>query len=186
MAYTTSKTLLRQIQNGDNTAWSNFYIIYTPLIKSCGRKYNIEDSNLDDLVQIVMLKLFEKQAVSTYDPQKGKFRTYMGRIIFNTIMDIKRINIPVATSDIVDISAVNNDIQVMIENEWQEYAYKEAMLLLRQRVSEDVFQAFQMLTEHNMEPQSVADFLKLPLRHVYDAKARCKRMLTEILETLDA
>lgn len=183
MAYTTSKTLLNQIQNGSETAWCNFYLIYTPLIKACGRKYSIDDNDIDDLVQIVMVKLFEKQVIASYDPSKGKFRTYMGRIIFNTIVDMKRKNNPIP--DDIDVPVANDAIQEMIENEWKDYVFKEAMLLLRQRVSEDVYQAFQMLTEHNMEPQQVADFLNVPLRHVYDAKARCKRMLAEILKTLD-
>lgn len=183
MAYTTSKTLLQQIQGGSETAWYNFYVIYTPLIKACGRKYEIDDSELDDLVQEIMLKLFEKQALTTYDPQKGKFRTYFGRIIFNTIMDLKRRQKPLP--DTVDEPVAHDDIQEMIDNEWNDYACKEAMLILRQRVDENVYQAFQMLTEHNMEPQAVADFLNMPLRHVYDAKARCKRILTEILQGLD-
>jgi len=183
MAYTTSKTLLMQIQSGDSSAWSNFYLIYTPLIKSCGYKYNIDSSEQDDLVQNVMVKLFEKQALASYDPQKGKFRTYLGRIIFNTIMDMKRKVVPV-TDEVAEVVS-HDDIQEMIENEWKNYAYKEALLLLRQRVSEDHYQAFQMLTEHGMQAQAVADFLQMPLRHVYDAKARCKRMLTEILATLD-
>ena len=60
MAYTTKKSLLEAIRRGDEISWHEFYETYRPLIVVRGRDCKLNSAEIDELVQAVMLRFFDR------------------------------------------------------------------------------------------------------------------------------
>jgi len=59
MAYTTKKSLLSKIKQGDEIAFIDFYKIYTPLILLRGSDYKLSATEKNDLIQETVLSIFK-------------------------------------------------------------------------------------------------------------------------------
>lgn len=81
MGYTTKKSLLEAIREGDEVSWFEFYETYRPLIILRGNDYRLSSVELEDLCQLVLLDLFKAGRRFRYDPAKGRFRDYLRRVI---------------------------------------------------------------------------------------------------------
>ena len=96
MAFTTRKSLLGKVRNGDEVSWKEFYSAYKPLILLCGRDCHLTEDENEELVQRVMCEVFQRDIIGKYDPDKvpdsvtfhynpvkGHFRHYLKGIIRN-------------------------------------------------------------------------------------------------------
>jgi RNA polymerase sigma-70 factor (ECF subfamily) len=90
----TNPSLLRRLQNvQDHRAWEKFFSTYEPLLRNYARKRNRErgmgwcDSDVDDLVQEIVIKLYRKMPTFRYDPARGKFRVWLWRVTVNAMTD---------------------------------------------------------------------------------------------------
>ena len=182
MAYTTNQSLLYAIKNGDGVSWQIFYETYRPLIVYCGmQKLNAEET--DDLVQNVMIKVFNAQKNFSYDPAKGLFRDYLGRIIRNEIVNIMRERPMESCSDTIP-DFPDDHFTPMWHKQWEEHLWRMALEELKQRVSERTFQAFDLYALQGMLPEETAAFLDVTIIQVYKAKTRCKDLLQQIIRDL--
>ena len=73
--------LERAVDLEDQQAWEDLASHYRALIYRVAKDYRITDTDADDLVSEVMITLSQK--ISTYDRSKGKFRSWLGRIMQN-------------------------------------------------------------------------------------------------------
>ena len=64
MAYTTKKSLLEAIHEGDEVSWHEFYETYRPLIVVRGRDYKLNVAEIDELEA---QGIQEDDLVSIYD-----------------------------------------------------------------------------------------------------------------------
>ena len=78
--YTTRKSLLDQVQAGNEEAWREFYRKYRGMIVAIGRNRHLSEEECDELLQDVMRIFWKRMDRFTYDPDKGKFRGYLSRI----------------------------------------------------------------------------------------------------------
>ena len=177
MAYTTRKSLLLAIGRGDEVSWEEFYRTYRPLIVFCagGR---IAPSEIDDLIQTVMLKVFRSGDRFRYDPAKGKFRDYLGRIVNNAIVDMLRKRRSAAAAE---IPLEDDAFAAAWQTEWSRHVFEQAVAELRCRVSPPTFQAFDLYVLQKQPPAKVAAFLGLDIARVYKAKLRCLGILRRIV-----
>lgn len=182
MAYTTDQSLLEAIRNGDGVSWEQFYDTYRPLILFCG-KAHLNPAELDDLMQTVMLKVFQAGKHFSYDRTKGRFRDYLGRIIHNAIVDILRKR-PRGEIHGEPPECAWDSFEAEWQEEWRKHLLTQAMEILKGRVTEKTFQAFDLYAGQGMDPRRVADFLRVDVTHVYKAKMRCSLMLRDLLAEL--
>ena len=90
MANTTRKTLLSKIRAGNTIGWQEFYDIYKMPIVTMTHKYGWDSTDTPDLIQQVMLAVFNNGKFS-YDQEKGtKFRAWLGTITRYKMNDIFR------------------------------------------------------------------------------------------------
>jgi RNA polymerase sigma-70 factor (ECF subfamily) len=182
MAYTTNQSLLYAIKNGDGVSWQVFYETYRPLIVFCGTQH-LHADEVDDLLQNVMIKIFNAQKNFTYDPAKGLFRDYLGKIIQHEIINILRAR-PAESLSAADGRELDDSFEKMWLAQWEAHLFHMAETELKNRVSEITFQAFDLYALQGMPPKSVAKFLGLTISQVYKAKTVCKAIMQEIVEEL--
>ena len=180
MAYTTRGSLLLAIGRGDEISWREFYDTYRPLIVFCagGR---IAPSEIDDLIQTVMLKVFRSGEHFRYDPAKGRFRDYLGRIVDHAIVDMLRKRRPPTPAAAVLCGSGEDAFMSAWNAEWERHIFAQAHAELRNRVSPATYQAFDLYVLQNQPPVKVAAFLGVDISHVYKAKLRCIDILRRIV-----
>lgn len=183
MAYTTRKSLLLAIGRGDEISWEEFYETYRPLIVHCAAG-RIAPNEIDDLIQMVMFKVFRSAEYFRYDPAKGKFRDYLGRIIDHAIVDMLRKRLRTPDADSLPAEAAEDAFSARWNAEWERHIFDQALGELRGRVSPTTFQAFDLYVLQKQPPAKVAAFLDLDVSRIYKAKLRCLDILRRIVAEL--
>lgn len=187
MAFTTRKSLLAKIKQGDEISWDEFYSTYRPLIFLRGGDLGLTQTEKEELVQVVMLDFFKGSQDFHYDRSKGRFRDYMRAIISNHAISIlrKRRNSEVALEDSHDFIQPNDMEQVWTE-EWQSHMRNMAMEELKNCVEPVTYQAFFMYAIQGQKSKDVAEFIGIALNSVYVAKNRCIEQLKQIIAEMEA
>ena len=87
----TRQTLIQKICNQyDDDAWNDFVSLYKGYIYIVIRKMNIPHDQVADLLQEILLKLWNKLPEFKYEPNKAKFRTWLNRITKNHVLNYLR------------------------------------------------------------------------------------------------
>ena len=88
---TTQATLLENLRDGsDPSAWEEFFARYWPLIYGSARRRGCSEHTAEEVVQEVMLKVFRHRDVFRYDPQRGRFRDWLGKLVRNQLAEHRR------------------------------------------------------------------------------------------------
>ena len=85
--YTTKTDLINKLASGNETGWQEFENTYRGLIVSVALKHGVSVADTDDIIQVVMLALFNNGKFNYSREKHGKFRTYLGGIIRHKIAD---------------------------------------------------------------------------------------------------
>jgi len=86
----TSSALLRRLGDwGDNLAWGEFVARYSPLVRSCCRRFGLDDDTTEDLCQQVWVDLTRRIVTFRYDPG-GSFRGWLRRFCRSRAVDLLR------------------------------------------------------------------------------------------------
>ena len=182
MAYTTKKTLLEAICSGDEVSWQEFYETYRSLIVVRGRDYKLNVAEIDELVQAVMLRFFDRSKSFVYDRSRGRFRDYMGVMIYHCALNIirqRRRN--QVDCDSVELEVCDRDLW---QEEWQQHILTLALKQLKLQLAESTYQAFEFYALRGGAPEDVAKFLNIPVNMVYVAKSRALAKLRKIVRQL--
>ncbi len=183
MSYTTRKSLLNGVHDGDEKAWLQFQSFYRPLMRICGHDYKLTEEEIQDLQQEVLYEVFKADIAGKFDSRKGRFRDYLRTIIQRKAFVILKQRMP---SDIpafvTDESIVSMDAQW--EDEWRRFIMENALDELKDNVCEKIFMAYDLYVNKGLPPEKVADILQITPNQVYIAKTRCVQMLKEIVDRL--
>lgn len=194
MSNTTRKTLLSKIRACDTIGWQEFYEIYKIPIVAMTNKYGWDSADTPDLIQQVMLAVFNNGKFS-YDPEKGtKFRAWLGTITRNKMNDMFRKKcrkdkntIPVSRKDKED-----SDMDIPVDEfekkwaaEYAKHVFAQAMEQLKLEVEPATYQAFEMLTIQGASASEVADATGISVDNIYLLKNRCINRLKRIKKELD-
>ena len=177
---TTSKTLLDKIASGDEISWDEFYLKYAPIVKALAKFKGLDANAADDVCQQVMLQFFKQSKTFKFDPNIAKFRTYFGRIVNSKLCSYFRKAREMSSEDL-DLIPVDAETEKLFMDEWRKAVLKEAEQELKQRVSPETFQAYELYAVQNRPVKKVAEYLDCTENQVYQAKKRCFKMMREIL-----
>ena len=91
MKSSASATLLYRLRDGrDGLAWDEFFQRYWLLIYSYASRRGCSSHTAEEIVQDVMLKLFERKDVFRYDPERGRFRDWLATVVRNKVAELRR------------------------------------------------------------------------------------------------
>ncbi len=186
MTYPTSKALLDGIRVGDNVSWDEFYRRYHNLIRAVGVAQKLSASECDELVQNVMLYFFQGSEHFQYDPSKGRFRSYLGKVIIHKAYDImrKRSDFATLSDDDSEEELDEFSFKWIWDKEWRNYIFTRAMEVFKSEVDPRMYQIFQL---HVLEDQSavkVAEHFGITANSVYIIKSRALAKLKKIVKQI--
>lgn len=181
MAYTTRKSLLNGLHDGDETAWEQFQEFYRPLIRICGHDYKLTEEEIQDLQQEVLLEVFKADVVGKYDQKRGRFRDYLRTIIHRKALVVLNRRLPILSQDDTEIEST---MLKEWDEEWHAFILETAMDELKELVSETSFLAYDLYVNQKFPPDQVAKMLSITTNQVYIARTRCIQQLKEIVKKL--
>ena len=141
-AYVTRKTLLmRACNQDDDKAWEDFVYYYKSFIQMVICQLLIDKSHCEDLQQDILVKLWKR--LKSYDESKSKFRTWLSRVIRNTVLNYIRDNakskniLAPETENLLDPES-ENELNEHIQAEWEVYITNLALERIKNLFSENI------------------------------------------------
>jgi RNA polymerase sigma factor (sigma-70 family) len=184
----TRATLLERLQNGhDALVWDEFFERYWRLIYAYARRCNCSEHTAEEVVQDVMLKVFEQKEFFQYDPARGRFRDWLGTVVRNKVAEIRR----KPSERIRAMGGDSNTVCLELQSDndspddlWGS-AFEEALLIVlldvvRREMTPRAYLAFELFTIHNMPGGKVAQHTGLTRNGVYRAHKRAIQRLKEL------
>jgi len=188
MTSETRPTLLERLrEGGDALAWDEFFQRYWRLIYAFAMKRGCSDQTAEELVQDVMLAVFEKRDVYRYDPQRGRFRDWLGTVVRNKLADRRRRpseRIRAWGGDSQNRLAELEADDVQPDAAW-EAAFEDALLaalldVVRREMNPRTYQAFELFTLYEVPAAKVAKTTGLTPNAVYQARKNVLKRLRQL------
>ncbi|MBE6358120.1 MAG: sigma-70 family RNA polymerase sigma factor [Lentisphaerae bacterium] len=181
--YTTRSTLLHKLQNNDSVGYQEFYTVYRNLIYSTALKSGVPAADTDDIIQAVMLGIFNNGSFLYSKTKHGLFRTYLGGVIHHKICDYFR-NCPPAPEKAAPEEKARADFEEIFNAEYRSNLLELAIDELRRKVQPEVFETFELCFRRNLSDKEVAMLLNAKPNTVTIRKKRCLETLRTIITQL--
>ncbi len=184
----TRITLLHRLRNGtDQLSWEDFFARYWPLIYLSAKQRGCSDNTAEEVVQDVMLVVFQQKDVFQYDPARGRFRDWLGTVVKNKVAQYRRR--PAERARPVGSEGDNALNQIpdqgfSPETAWEE-AYEHALLAVlldtvRQEINPKTYLAFELSALGDVSGKQVSDITGLSRNAVYKSYKRVLKRLIEL------
>jgi RNA polymerase sigma factor (sigma-70 family) len=187
LAYTqTHATLLTRLADSrDQSAWDEFCARYGDLIRGFCRHYGLQNADIDDVTQDVLLSLSKSLPNFTYDPTKGKFRSYLKTVVIHASQRRLLQRQPRSGLENVESTtraeAADAQVDAKWESEWRHYHLRLAMRTIRAEFNEADLEAFERYAVAGEDAKRISDELTMTLDQVYQAKSRITRRLAALI-----
>ena len=88
----TSLSLLHRLRHApESESWNRLVDLYAPLLRAWLRKYDVQDSDADDLAQEVLLAVSKDLGKFEHGGQPGSFRGWLKAILVNRLRKFWRV-----------------------------------------------------------------------------------------------
>ncbi len=180
----TRESLLIQLRDTENReSWFEFAAIYRPMVYRMARRRGLQDADAQDLAQRVLLAVAGAISEWKSDPERGRFRSWLGRVARNAIIDTFRREKPDSGqggSTIMQRLAqepVPADEEV--DREHRREVFRWAAKQIRWEFEDTTWQAFWLTTVEGNSAADVAKELGKSTGAIYTAKSRVMKRLQE-------
>jgi RNA polymerase sigma factor (sigma-70 family) len=187
MVSSTRATLLERLREGANAlAWDEFFSHYWPTIYGFARYRGCSEHTAEEIVQDVMLKVFEQRDVYQYDPGRGRFRDWLGTVVRNQVAEHRRRpanRLRAAGGDSGGALAEQADDRQGADEAW-EAAFERSLLLalldaVRRETNARTYLAFELVSLEGLSGGDAARMTGLTRNAVYKA---CQRVFERLAE----
>jgi len=184
---TTHPSLLARVRDpADAAAWREFEARYRDLIRRYCRRRGLQQADAEDVGQVVFLALSRALGSFRFDPARGRFRDYLGRVVQNAIS--RHAQRPRRPADLLDTSVLEALIPAADptpdepwEREWMLHHYRLAMHAVRAECQPDTLAVFERLVAGE-SVQDVAAATGSSTEAVYKVRQRMRDRLRERVE----
>ena len=193
LSQTTRLSLLTRIKDqADSEAWSQFVDIYGPLIYRFGRRKGLQDADATDLMQDVFRNVAQNITRFDYDPQIGRFRSWLyvvaSHSLSRKIRNSRRQPTGSGEATIEDLLKqlpADDEMDQLWEAEYRQHLFEWACSKIRPQFSESSWRAFEQTAIENRSPQAVAADLGISVGAVYISKSRVTKKIRDAIASID-
>lgn len=156
---TTHPSLLRRLRDpNDEAAWHRFDRLYGGLIVAYACRRGLDLSDAEDLRQNVLLALVRAFPQFEFRPERGRFRSYLGRVVSRAVdrherRPHRRRERVSGDDGFFDRFAAPSDLDELWEREWQDHHLRRALAFVRTTTDAATVVLFQRL----LDGESVAE-----------------------------
>ncbi len=179
----TRISLLELAQSGkDHPAWEEFLGYYEPFISRILKQTGVARSDVEDVCQLVLMRLWKDLVNYQRKPHQARFRTWLSYLIHSTLVDWhrqqQRDRLVVGSDAFLFEHAMidQSELEEKIEAEWKEHIVDLALERLRSIFSGNAVDVF----VRSVEGESVSEIskqLNISEESVYVLKHRVKKRL---------
>jgi RNA polymerase sigma-70 factor (ECF subfamily) len=188
---TRASLLVRLRDPGDQSAWTEFVDVYTPLIYAYARRQGLQDADAVDIAQEVISAVASAVGRLEYDPLRGTFRNWLFTVVQRKLSNWRRAqkNRPRASGDetthrLLEQCPAPETRAAEWETEWERRLFHWACEQVRQEVSESTWQAFWRTAIGGQPGKQVAEELRLSVAAVYLARSRVVARLKGLIQSV--
>ena len=157
----TRQTLLERIRRQDESSWKEFVHYYRHYIYIICRRMGLNHHDGEEVVQQVLVKIWEKIATFDYDSRK-RFRGWLCTVTGNAVKDfVRKRKVREIPEDLPINRLSQPEIEEIAEQEWRSYVTTLALKKVKEQFSEEVIDIFMELHAGTPRPQ-VAEKFNLP------------------------
>ena len=187
-------TLIEKIsKTQDESSWQEFVRYYERYLYVVVRNMNIQHHDCEEIVQGVMLKVWDKLKEFQYHPSKGKFRYWLCAIARNAVIDFirrqqsqQRRKDGLRQQEEISESGINTlpEVEEIAEREWQNYLANLALDKIRKEFKDTHVTCFLRFTE-GIAVADIAKEVDLSENSVYVYKSRVQDSLIKEVKRLE-
>lgn len=181
LPYKTDSSLLRHVQDGDQTAWNDFYRKYSAMICSIGKKKHLSAEDCEDLKINVMTVFWKKMDEFIYDRNRGKFRNYLGKISEYCALRILSNQRRYTALDAEPELEYPAEIDETIMQEYRDFLVEKALAVLREELDTEIYQVFYMSFVQKLPVKEIAAVTRRSANNIYVIRSRCLKKLAAVI-----
>lgn len=191
----TSLSLLNCLRRSpESESWTRLVELYAPLIKTWLRKYEVQESDVEDLVQEVLLAVSKDLAKFEHNGQPGAFRGWLKAILVNRLRNFWRARDrrreARGDSDIdqrlAELENPASELSRLWDGEHDRYVLRHLLKLVKPHFAPNTWMAFYRVALKGERTRDVATEMQISLNAVVTAKSRVLRRLRQEAEGLVA
>lgn len=188
MSSQTRPTLLDRLREGDDAlVWDEFFARYWRLIYAAARHRGCTEHTAEEIVQDVMLTVFERRDLFQYDPARGRFRDWLATVVRNKVAEHRRRpaqRVRAAGGDSGDGFPEPEDgdqgPDAAWEAVWEDGLLVIALDVIRREMNPRTYQAFELFVLEELPGAEVARMTGVSRNAVYQARRSVFQRLREL------
>ena len=190
---TTRSSVLRAVADTENeAAWQRFFDLYAGFVFSIARSKGLKEADADDIVQVVFADLARELPTFEYDRAKGRFRSYLLKLVHWRINDrlrglLRDKELKAGYSD--ETADPPSADEEFAEREWQAAALEEALRRLKPEVRPEHYAAFYASTVEGQNTETVMRLYNLSRDNLYQIRkrflAKLRPVISAVLSEMD-
>jgi len=189
----TSLSLLQRLRScTENDDWNRLADLYAPLIRAWLRRYDVQDSDANDLVQEVLLAVSTDLGNFQHRGHPGAFRGWLKSILINRLRKFwrSRYRRPQTRGDseidarLVQLNDPASELSRIWDREHDQYVLRQLMALAEPHFEPNTWKAFCRVTLDGVKADVVAQELGTSKNAIIIAKHRVLNRLRQESEGL--
>ena len=192
---TTRSSVIRAVAKTENeVAWQRFFDLYAGFVFSIARSKGLNDTDADDIVQMVFSDLARNLPSFKYDREKGRFRSYLAALVKWRVIDrLKAVRRDAdLKADFMEEakSAATTEDEDFEEREWQSAAMEETLRRIKPEVRPEHYAAFVASAVEGQDTDVVTKLYGISRDSLYQIRKRLtvklREKLAEVRAEMDA
>ncbi len=189
----THASLLSRLKHepNDEAAWREFEDRYAPRIRMWCLRWGLQDSDAQDMMQMVLMQLAVKLRRFAYDPARSFrawLRTLTQHALSDFVADRRRARTVTSGPDVaavLETAEARKDLETHLQEVFDLELLDEACQRVRQRVEPRTWEAFELTAMQGLSGAAAAARLGINVTAAFKAKNNVQKMLREEIELLE-
>ena len=190
---TTRSSVIRAVADTENeAAWQRFFDLYAGFVFSIARSKGLNDTDADDIVQMVFADLARNLPSFKYDREKGRFRSYLAALVKWRVIDrlkAVRRDAELKAGFMEEVKETGQRDEEFADREWKAVAMDHALRRIKSSVRPEHYAAFVASTVEGQDTETVMKLYKLSRDNLYQIRKRLserlRKVMSEVLAEMD-